>query len=108
MIYQGIRLSTDAIVAAARDEDVDVVGVSILSGAHLTVVPELVAGLRAAGVTAAVVVGGIVPDADVAALEAKGVRAVFTPKDYELAAVTGRLVELAEERRGARVGPTGG
>ena len=108
VIYQGIRLSTDAIVAAARDEDVDVVGVSILSGAHLTVVPELVAGLRAAGVTAAVVVGGIVPDADVAALEAKGVRAVFTPKDYELAAVTGRLVELAEERRGARVGPTGG
>jgi (2R)-ethylmalonyl-CoA mutase len=104
VVYQGIRLSPAEVVAAARDEDVDVVGLSILSGAHLSIVPEVLAGLRDAGVTAAVVVGGIVPAEDVAPLEALGVSAVFTPKDYELAEVTSRLLDLVEARRRGRVG----
>ena len=61
VVYQGIRLTPEEIVAAARDEDVDVVGLSILSGSHLALVPRILDGLRAAGVDAKVVVGGIVP-----------------------------------------------
>jgi ethylmalonyl-CoA mutase len=99
VIYQGIRLTSAQIVAAARDEDVDVVGLSILSGAHLAIVPEVLDGLAAVGATAAVVVGGIVPRADADALRARGVRAVFTPRDYELATIMERLVDLVEERR---------
>ena len=68
VIYQGIRLSVDEIAAAARDEDVDVVGVSILSGSHLTIIPRLLEKLRADGVTAAVVVGGIIPPEDAVTL----------------------------------------
>src|SRR5450432_4488723 len=64
VVYQGIRLSPEEIAAAARDEDVDVVGLSILSGSHLALVPETIAELRAAGVDAPLVVGGIIPDAD--------------------------------------------
>jgi len=103
VIYQGIRLTSAEIVAAARDEDVDVVGLSILSGAHLAVVPEVLAGLREAGVTASVVVGGIVPPDDARSLLAQGVKAVFTPKDYELAAIMARLVDLVEAQRAERV-----
>jgi (2R)-ethylmalonyl-CoA mutase len=102
VIYQGIRLTAAEIVAAARDEDVDVVGLSILSGGHLAVVPEVVQGLRDAGVDAAVVVGGIVPPRDAEVLRSIGVREVFTPRDFELAQIVERLVELAEEHRAAR------
>ena len=101
VIYQGIRLTRAEIVAAARDEDVDVVGLSVLSGAHLAIVPEIVAGLTDAGVDAAVVVGGIVPPEDATVLARLGVAAVFTPKDYELAAIMSRLVDLVVERRAA-------
>ena len=82
VVYEGIRLSPEEIVAAARDEDVDVVGISILSGSHLALVPRVIEGLREAGVEARVVVGGIVPDDDAATLRALGVAAVYTPKDY--------------------------
>jgi ethylmalonyl-CoA mutase len=99
VVYQGIRLSPAEIVAAARDEDVDVVGLSILSGAHLSLVPEVVEGLRAAGADAAVVVGGIVPDDDAAALLKQGVSAVFTPKDFEFTAIMSTLLDLAVQRR---------
>ena len=74
VIYQGIRLTSAEIVAAARDEDVDVVGLSVLSGAHLAIVPEIVAGLTDAGVDAAVVVGGIVPPEDATVLARAGGR----------------------------------
>ena len=84
VIYQGIRLTPAEIAAAARDEDVDVVGLSILSGSHLGLVPEILRLLREAGVDAPVVVGGIIPDADRAQLEAMGVARVYTPKDYRL------------------------
>jgi (2R)-ethylmalonyl-CoA mutase len=99
VVYQGIRLTVDQIVAAARDEDVDVVGISILSGAHLAIVPELLERLAAAGVDAAVVVGGIVPPEDAASLRSLGVKAVFTPRDFELTAIMEQLVDLTERRR---------
>jgi (2R)-ethylmalonyl-CoA mutase len=100
VIYQGIRLTPDQIAAVARDEDVDVIGLSILSGSHLELVPEVVRLVRAAGVTAPVVVGGIIPVEDEAVLRAAGVAAVYTPKDYELARIMGEIADLAEAARG--------
>ncbi len=79
VIYTGLFQSPASVARSAVDEDVDVVGLSILSGAHLTLVPLVVAALRAEGCDAPVVVGGIVPDSDVAALRAAGVAAVFGP-----------------------------
>ena len=99
VVYQGIRLTPAEIAAAARDEDVDVVGLSILSGSHLALVPETIEQLRRAGVTSPVVVGGIIPDADRAQLEAMGVARVYTPKDYRLAAIMRDIAELAAEHR---------
>jgi (2R)-ethylmalonyl-CoA mutase len=96
VIYQGIRLSPAEIVAAARDEDVDVVGLSILSGSHLDLVPRIVQGLREEGVGAKVVVGGIVPDEDALQLKKLGVAAIYTPKDYSLAAIMDDLLDLIE------------
>ena len=80
VIYTGLHRTPDQIVRAAVDEDVQVVGVSILSGAHNRLVPEIVAGLRKEGLgDVLVVVGGIVPEADIADLLASGVSAVFSP-----------------------------
>ena len=94
VVYQGIRLTPAQIVAAAVAEDVDVVGLSILSGSHMVAVPQVVEGLRAAGMTdVPVVVGGIIPEADGQALLAQGVAAVFTPKDYDATVVMHRVVE---------------
>ncbi len=84
MIYQGIRLTPAQIAAAARDEDVDVIGLSILSGSHMELIPEVVRLLRAEGVTAPVFAGGIIPEEDREPLLEAGVAEVFTPKDYEL------------------------
>jgi len=98
VIYQGIRLTPEQIVAAAVAEDVHVVGLSILSGSHRELVPQVLDGLRAAGLDdVPVVVGGIIPDADAQALESLGVAAVFTPKDYALDQIMARIV--AEIRR---------
>jgi ethylmalonyl-CoA mutase len=96
VIYPGIRLSPEEIVATARDEDVDVVGLSILSGSHLALVPRILEGLRDNDVTAKVVLGGIVPDEDARALEAAGVARVYTPKDYSMAAIMDDLLTLIE------------
>ena len=101
VVYQGIRLTPAQIVAAARDEDVDVIGLSILSGSHLALVPEVLHQLADAGVDALVTVGGIIPPEDAAILKAQGVAAVYTPKDYELAEIMDDLVDLAEQRRSA-------
>ncbi len=105
VIYQGIRLTPAQIAAAARDEDVDVVGLSILSGSHLELVPETVRLLRDNGVDAPVVVGGIIPDADRARLEAEGVARVYTPKDFRLSGIVADLADLAIERRRKRLVP---
>ena len=99
VVYSGIRLTLDQIAASARDEDPDVIGLSILSGSHLDLVPGLLELLRAAGVDAPVVVGGIIPEADRDKLMAGGVAAVFTPKDFELAKIMRRIAELADEHR---------
>jgi len=98
VVYQGIRLSPEEIVAAARDEDVDLVGISILSGSHLALVPRIVEGLRSAGVDAEVVVGGIIPASDAALLREQGVRSVYTPKDYALGDIISDLLTIVEER----------
>lgn len=80
VIYTGIRRTTEAIVAAAIEEDVDVVGCSILSGAHATLLPKVVARLREAGASDVLVVaGGIIPEEDRAELKAAGISAVFGP-----------------------------
>jgi (2R)-ethylmalonyl-CoA mutase len=98
VIYQGIRLTPEQIAASARDEDVDVVGLSILSGSHRELVPETVRLLREQGVEAPVVVGGIIPVADAAALREAGVARVYTPKDFELNRIMGEIAELVGER----------
>ena len=100
VVYQGIRLTPAQIVAAARDEDVDIVGLSILSGSHMELVPDVVDRLRAAGVGAAVVVGGIIPPYDAEILLGKGVAAVYTPKDYSFDRIMEDLVTLAERQHG--------
>jgi (2R)-ethylmalonyl-CoA mutase len=103
VVYQGIRLSPAEIAAAARDEDVDVVGISILSGSHLELVPEVVDRLRAAGVDAPVVVGGIIPPEDEAVLLGKGVARVYTPKDFEIGQMMDDMLDLVEQHRAASV-----
>src|SRR5215831_14835467 len=91
------------IVAAAVEEDADVVGLSVLSGSHLSVVPEVLDGLRAAGLTdVPVVVGGIIPDADAATLRAAGVARVFTPKDFEITHVLSEVVDAIVAARTPR------
>jgi methylmalonyl-CoA mutase C-terminal domain/subunit len=79
VIYAGLRQTPDTVAAMARDEDVDVVGISMHNGAHLTIAPRVVAALRDAGARAAVVVGGIVPEPDIALLRDAGVAAVLGP-----------------------------
>ena len=101
VIYQGIRLRPEQIVAAARDEDVDIVGLSILSGSHRQLVADTLAHLRDADVDAPVVVGGIIPDADQPALITSGIARIYTPKDFQLADIVSDLVELAAEHRRA-------
>ncbi len=100
VIYSGIRQTVDQIVAAARDEDPDVIGVSILSGSHMELVPQLIAAIRDKGVDAPVVVGGIIPEADRQPLRDAGVAAVYTPKDFELAKLMNEIADLAIAHRG--------
>ncbi|HZS21396.1 MAG TPA: protein meaA, partial [Pseudonocardiaceae bacterium] len=99
VIYQGIRLTPAEIVAAAVAEDVHVVGLSVLSGSHLEVVPAVIDGLRAAGAgDVPVIVGGIIPPDDAEALRAQGVAQVFTPKDFELTEIMNQIVDLIRTR----------
>jgi len=101
VVYQGIRLTPEQIVAAAIAEDVHLVGLSILSGSHMELVPDVLRGLRDNGAgDVPVVVGGIIPEADGAALRAAGVAAVFTPKDFGLNDIMGRFVTIIRGSRG--------
>ncbi len=99
VIYQGIRLTPAQIAAVARDEDVDVVGLSILSGSHMQLVPDVVERLRAEGVTCPVIVGGIIPEDDRPKLLAAGVARVYTPKDFELGHIMSDIADLVAETR---------
>ena len=100
VVYQGIRLTPAQIVAAAVEEDVDVVGLSILSGSHLELVPMVLQGLREAGLEdVPVVVGGIIPESDERMLLDAGVAAVFTPKDYDATAIMARVLDEVRASR---------
>jgi (2R)-ethylmalonyl-CoA mutase len=101
VIYQGIRLTPAQIAASAVEEDVDVVGLSILSGSHLELIPETVRLLREQGVDAPVVIGGIIPLADAEKLRERGVARVYTPKDFDVNRIMGEIVELVAERSAA-------
>ncbi|CAN5197037.1 hypothetical protein BH24ACT12_BH24ACT12_13330 [soil metagenome] len=101
VVYQGIRLTPAQIVAAAVAEDVHCVGLSILSGSHMELVPGVLHGLHVAGAgDVPVVVGGIIPASDARALEAAGVAAVFTPKDFGLTTIVDRIVDVIRRANG--------
>jgi (2R)-ethylmalonyl-CoA mutase len=100
VVYAGIRLTPEQIVAAAVAEDVHLVGLSVLSGSHRAAVPAVLDGLRAAGVDVPVVVGGIIPAGDAAALRAAGVARVFTPRDFALIRIVDELVTVVREAHG--------
>ena len=99
VVYSGIRLTPEQIVASARDEDPDVVGLSILSGSHMQLVPEVVRQLRAEGVDSPVIVGGIIPEEDRELLMNQGVAAVYTPKDFDISRIMREVAELAAAHR---------
>jgi (2R)-ethylmalonyl-CoA mutase len=107
VIYQGIRLTPAEIVAAAVAEDVHCVGLSILSGSHLELVPEILDCLRSAGAAEVpVVVGGIIPPEDAAALRELGVADVFTPKDVGLTEIIARIVDVIRAAHGLSTSPS--
>lgn len=107
VVYQGIRLTPEQIVAAAVAEDVHLVGLSILSGSHMELVPEVLRRLRDADAgDIPVIVGGIIPSADAARLKELGVAEVFTPKDFGLTDIMDRLVDVIRASRG--LAPAGG
>jgi (2R)-ethylmalonyl-CoA mutase len=101
VIYQGIRLTPAEIAESALQEDVDVVGLSILSGSHLELIPEVVRLLRDEGVDVPVVVGGIIPVADAKRLREGGVAGVYTPKDFDINKIMSEIVTLVGQRSGA-------
>jgi (2R)-ethylmalonyl-CoA mutase len=95
--YQGIRLTPEEIVAAARAEEAHVVGLSILSGSHIPLIEDVMTRMQAAGLGhVPVIVGGIIPDEDAARLSAMGVAKVYTPKDFELNRIMQDIVTLAD------------
>jgi (2R)-ethylmalonyl-CoA mutase len=100
VVYQGIRLTPEQIARAAAEEDVHVIGISILSGAHGWLVPEVIDKLRAEGVDPSivpVVVGGVIPDEDAAKLVEGGVARVYTPKDHDLTEMIGEVADLISD-----------
>src|SRR5580698_6770110 len=106
VVYDGIRLTAEAIAAAAAEKDVHVVGLSILSGSHLPLVQDVMARMKEAGIDdVPVVVGGIIPKEDASALKDAGVAAVYTPKDFELNRIMADLVRIVEDA--APAGPRG-
>jgi ethylmalonyl-CoA mutase len=97
VVYDGIRLTAEAIAAAAVEKDVHVVGLSILSGSHLPLVQDVIARMKAAGIDdVPVVVGGIIPPQDATALKDAGVAEVYTPKDFELNRIMADVVRIVE------------
>jgi (2R)-ethylmalonyl-CoA mutase len=96
VVYEGIRLTPAQIAASALQEGVHVIGLSILSGSHRELIPAVIEALHDAGVSAPVVVGGIIPDQDVPLLEQAGVAAVYTPKDFDITRIMRDIVELVD------------
>jgi ethylmalonyl-CoA mutase len=106
VVYEGIRLTPARIARTAVDEGVHVVGLSILSGSHAELIPAVLAELRDAGADVPVVVGGIIPPADEAALLEAGVARVYTPKDFEVSRIMGDIVNLVAARHGVVAAPS--
>jgi len=100
VVYEGIRLSPARIARTAVDEGVHVVGLSILSGSHTELIPAVLRELEEAGASVPVVVGGIIPPADEAALREAGVARVYTPKDFEISRIMGDIVDVVAEHHG--------
>lgn len=100
VVYEGIRLTPSQIAASAEQEGVHLIGLSILSGSHRELIPSVVDALRGRGVDAPVVVGGIIPAADVQPLKDAGVAAVYTPKDFDLGQIMRDMVSLVAEKHG--------
>ncbi len=97
VVYQGIRLTPQEIARAAADEDVHVIGLSILSGAHGLLVPEVLDRLKAEGIDhkrVPVIVGGVIPEEDERKLLELGVAKVYTPKDFDLGRMLGEIADL--------------
>ena len=101
VVYEGIRLTPEEIVDAARKERAHVIGLSVLSGSHLPLVQDVVGRMKAAGLKVPLVVGGIIPPEDAQALEQAGVAAVYTPKDFELNRIMADVVRIVERANGA-------
>jgi (2R)-ethylmalonyl-CoA mutase len=102
VVYEGIRVSPEQIVASALEEGVHLIGLSILSGSHLALVPEVVERLREAGLgDVPVVAGGIIPEADAQRLRQQGIAAVYTPKDFELDNIMSDLIDLVDRQHAA-------
>jgi (2R)-ethylmalonyl-CoA mutase len=101
VVYEGIRLTPEEIVDAARKQKAHVVGLSVLSGSHLPLVEDVVGRMKQAGLDVPVVVGGIIPPEDAAELEKVGVAAVYTPKDFELNRIMSDVVRIVERAKGA-------
>ena len=101
VVYDGIRLTPEEIVEAARKEQAHVIGLSVLSGSHLPLVEDIVGRMKEAGLDVPVVVGGIIPREDASALEQSGVVAVYTPKDFELNRIMSDLVRIVERASGS-------
>jgi len=101
VVYEGIRLTPEEIVAAARKQKAHVIGLSVLSGSHLPLVADVVARMKAAGLKVPLVVGGIIPPEDALALEQAGVAAVYTPKDFELNRIMADVVRIVERANSA-------
>jgi (2R)-ethylmalonyl-CoA mutase len=101
VVYQGIRLTPEQITAAAVAEDVHCVGLSVLSGSHAELIPDVLERLRRAGVAdVPVIAGGIIPPADAELLLKAGVAAVFTPKDFGITDIIGRIVDEIRRAHG--------
>ena len=102
VVYEGIRVSPEQIVASALEEGVHLIGLSILSGSHLALVPDVVQRLRDAGLgDVPVVAGGIIPEADAERLRREGIAAVYTPKDFELDNIMSDLIDLVDREHAA-------
>jgi methylmalonyl-CoA mutase C-terminal domain/subunit len=101
VIYTGLQQTPEMVVATARDEDVDAIGLSLLSGAHMGLVPKLIDGLRREGLDTPVVLGGIIPSADMAKLREMGVAEILTP-GASADEIVDAMTRAIEERAGSR------
>ena len=101
IVYEGIRLTPSQIARAAQEEGVHLIGLSVLSGSHLELVEDLQAELAKIGASdLPLIIGGIIPEDDARQLEARGVQAVFTPKDVDMNVIMVKMVNIIRRCNG--------